>query len=64
MFDQNKFMVKIGDVVEFQSSTWVVTNKERPAYNQPPVYRLVKMNNPEIVHMVPRVAFTRVGTWL
>jgi hypothetical protein len=61
--DQNKFMVKIGDVVEYQNSCWIITAKEHSIFNQPPVYRLVRQGDPNNVHMVPRIAFTRVGPW-
>ena len=59
----NSQIVKNGDIVEYQGRCWVVTGKERSIFGGAPVYHLVPPGEPNRVHAVPRVAFTRVGPW-
>ena len=60
----NSQIVKSGDVVEYQGRCWVVTGKERSIFGGPPVYHLTPPGEPNRIHAVPRLAFTRVGPWL
>ena len=59
----NSQIVKNGDIVEYQGRCWVVTGRERSLFGGAPVYHLVPPGEPNRVHAVPRVAFSRVGPW-
>lgn len=55
--------IKVGDIVEYQGNCWVITGKEKSLFGGPAVYRLAPPGDPNRVHAVPRVAFSRVGPW-
>jgi hypothetical protein len=59
----NSNIVKNGDIVEYQGRCWVVTGKDRSLFGGPPVYHLIPPGEPNRIHAVPRVAFSRVGPW-